>query len=378
MPWTEVTVESEKRRFIALALMPNSNMSKLCEQFNISRKSGYKILSRYKNEGWESLNENSRRPKNNPNAISKEVIDVILTLRKDNPDWGGKKIHHYLKRKGYNNMPSTKTIQRILKRHGCITPEESAKHKAFIRFEHKNPNDLWQMDFKGHFKTMASRCHPLTLLDDHSRFSLAIRSCANEQRETVKAELIRIFRAYGLPNRMTMDNGSPWGYMDDQRQTKLTIWLIRLGIKVSHSRPYHPQTQGKLERFHRTLKLELLSRYQFSDLENAQSGFDWWRDKYNHDRPHEAINFAVPVERYRRSEREYPEQLVPIEYSRAYEVRKVDCSGFLSYKGKSYRVGRALSGHPVGLKPNEEEDMMDLFFCGQHIMTFSLANHGIN
>src|SRR5262249_28011286 len=160
------------------------------------------------------------------------------------------------------------------------------RHRPYQRFEHDAPNCLWQMDFKGHFATQTARCHPLTVLDDHSRFAVGLQACPDQRTETVKDRLTHIFRRYGLPQRMTRDNGSPWGSDADHRFTPLTVWLMRLDIRVSHSRPYHPQTQGKDERFHKTLGLELLRDRFFRDLAQAQRCFDDWRYVYNLQRPH--------------------------------------------------------------------------------------------
>jgi transposase InsO family protein len=289
------------------------------------------------------------------------------------PTWGGEKLRKYLLSEGYKNLPkSEKTFDRILKRYGLITAEESEKHKAWKRFEHEHPNDLWQMDFKGYFKTLNGPCHPLTLLDDHSRYCLLIRSCGDERGETVKEALTQVFREYGLPRGMTMDNGSPWGYSGEQDHTYLTAWLIRLGIKVSHSRPNHPQTQGKLERFHRTLKEELISAYQFNDLRDAQEGFDWWRSLYNEKRPHGALSLEVPSSRYRPSERDYPLALPTIEYDEGFIIRKVQVDGTISFKGKEYRIGKAFSGQPVGLKKDEEESIYHVYFCHQKVVKIDL------
>jgi transposase InsO family protein len=372
MPWKEVTTMQEKERFLASIPQWKGSFRSLCREFGISPKTGYKRLNRYKQCGLESLKELSRKPKNSPNKTARDIEELIVKIRQLHPAWSGEKLRNYLYSKGYQQLPVEKTIDRILKRHGLITIEESEKHKPWKRFEHENPNDLWQMDFKGHFATGTGRCHPLTLLDDHSRYSLLIKACADEQAKTVKAALIEVFRQYGLPLGMTMDNGSPWGYSGAQLHTGLTAWLIHLGIYVGHSRPRHPQTQGKLERFHRTLKLELLSRYTFDDCNEAQKGFDWWQKIYNEERPHEAIGHAVPAKRYRESERLYPEKLPEIEYEGGMIVRKVQQSGFINYKGKEYRVGAAFYGHPVGLKEAEEDGLMDVFFCHQRVVKIDL------
>jgi len=307
-----------------------------------------------------------------PTKTPIKLEQLILKTRNKHPDWGGGKIRPYLLEKGYN-MPTEKTINRILKKHGRICIEESLKRKKYIRFEHEHPNDLWQMDFKGHFKLAdGTRCHPLTILDDHSRFSLVIKSCAYERFDVVKQALIGVFREYGLPLRMTMDNGAPWGCSGDQKHTKLTAWLIMNGITVSHSRPRHPQTQGKLERFHRTLKLELLSRYYFDNLQHAQKGFDWWREMYNMERPHAAIENKVPTKRYKLSSREYKEKIEPYTYDTKLEIRKVGCKGSISYNGKRYTVGEAFASHHVGLKPTEEDRMIDVYFYHQRVLKIDL------
>jgi len=173
------------------------------------------------------------------------------------PRLGGRKIRRRLQDLRHQAVPSASTITAILHRNGRIEGAASAGHKPFERFERVAPNELWQMDYKGHFATAAGRCHPLTVVDDHSRYAVGLRACSDERAGTVRAELTAIFRCYGLPERMLMDNGSPWGSSDgEHRHTGLSLWLLELGVAVSHGRPHHPQTQGKDERFHRTLMAE--------------------------------------------------------------------------------------------------------------------------
>jgi transposase InsO family protein len=266
-------------------------------------------------------------------------------------------------------VPAASTITEILRRAGEIDEEEGRKHQAYQRFEHAAPNELWQMDFKGHFGLRdGSRCHPLTVLDDHSRYALGLRACDNERRETVEEELRGIFRRYGMPRRMVMDNGSPWGSGDgENRYTGLVVWLMRLGVQVTHGRPYHPQTQGKDERFHRTLNEEVLSREELASQAAAQVRFDRFRQSYNHERPHEALGLEVPGKRYRSSERSYPEQLSAIEYATGMAVRKVDKEGWLSYQGREYRVNKAFYGYRIGLAPTEVDGVLDVYFSRQRV-----------
>lgn len=372
MPWKEVSAMQEKERFMIAYQSWEGSFTSLCQAFGISRKTGYKLLNSFNEYGAAGLQEKSRRPRNCLQKTNQLIEDLVIKTRQSHPAWGGEKIRYYLHSKGHDNLPNEKTIDRIIKRYGLITAEASEKHKAWIRFEHEKPNDLWQMDFKGHFKTQNGRCHPLTVLDDHSRFSLLIKACPDEKHETVKNALIEVFRTYGMPDRMTMDNGTPWGYSGSQLHTTFSAWLIRIGITVSHSRPRHPQTQGKLERFHRTLKLELLSSYSFDDLKEAQEGFDWWQKMYNEERPHEAIGHKVPLMRYKRSARCYPEVLPVIEYDSGLLTRKVQQGGKINFMGKEYRVGAAFLGNYIGLKESNEDGLFEIFFCHQRVVKIDL------
>ena len=294
---------------------------------------------------------------------------MVLKLRDADPTWGGRKLRRQLMEQGLEDLPSASTITEILRRHGRLDPTLAEKPAAFIRFEHPAPNMLWQMDFKGHFglfDVQGSRCHPLTLIDDHSRFVPCLRALPDERGEGVYAALEEVFLRYGMPNRITADNGGPWANtQSDIGISALEAKLIRLGIEISHSRPYHPQTQGKLERFHRTLKLELLDRMSFDSLAAAQAAFDKWREKYNLVRPHEACGDNTPGSRYRLSPRAFPETLPPIEYDHRDIVRKVDIAGQISFRGAAYRVGRGLAGYPVALRPSTEDAVLDVFFCHQ-------------
>lgn len=273
-------------------------------------------------------------------------------------------------------MPSSKTINSILKRYGRITESESEKHKPWIRFEHARPNDLWQIDFKGYFELNdKSRCYPLTLIDDHSRYCLMIKACTNQRMETVQSALIEVFKRHGLPKKMTMDNGTPWGYSGRQLHTQFCAWLMHLGIEVRHSRPNHPQTQGKLERFHRTFKEELLDYYTFDDLVLAQEGFNWWLDIYNNERPHAAINLETPSQRYQSSDTTYPDVLPNIEYPSHMSVYNVTQSGFISLRGKKYKVGEGFRGQPIGLV-SEDNNLASIYYCQQKVLTLDLNNYG--
>jgi transposase InsO family protein len=372
MPWKEVSTMSLREEFVLLADQEGANIRHLCRSFAISPKTAYKWLNRYNHQGTQGLADHSRRPASSPIKTDNQIEELVVQERQAHPAWGGRKLHHILcARYPHLHIPHPNTITDILRRHNCLqgplTPPHNS-HQQWHRFEHPTPNSLWQMDFKGHFcTTQGVRCHPLTLLDDHSRFSLAVKACANEQSETVQSHLTHIFRLYGLPARITMDNGSPWGDTLGSPYTPLTVWLLHLGVGISHSRPYHPQTQGKDERFHRTLKAEVLYKRVFNDLQECQRRFDEWRDEYNLHRPHEALGMQVPASRYRTSERTYPEELASIEYPAVgtqgvVAVRKVQDKGIVQYKGREWHVSKAFKGYAVMLKQTKTEGVLDIYF----------------
>src|SRR5579872_2869740 len=282
MPWKEVTKMKSKIEFIRFALEGSQPFSGLCNAFGISRKTGYKLMKRYKEHGMEGLEEKSRQPHTIPKKTDSIIGDKILAVRRRKPSWGGRKIRALLINQGEKNIPATSTITDILRRNGMIVYSPAERSKNLQRFEHEAPNDLWQADFKGHFAMHKGRCHPLTVLDDHSRFSIGLRACDNERGNTVKMHFIELFEEYGLPYRINFDNGSPWAspHIRHYRYTEFSTWLIRLGIRVSFSKIRHPQTNGKDERFHRTLKDELLRYHYFFDTHDAQKHFDPWRVEY--------------------------------------------------------------------------------------------------
>lgn len=376
MPWKDITVMSLRKEFVVMAGQEGANFSALCKRFGISCKTGYKWVERFAEEGGEGLADQSRRPLNSPMKTSEQMEMAVLDLRKIHSVWGGRKIKQRLKILGHEDVPAASTITEILRRHGQLNPQEAIKHTAFMRFERETPNDLWQMDFKGHVSCPEGRCHPLTVLDDCSRFSIVLRACDNEQWLTVQACLMDAFRQYGLPRQMLMDNGSPWGSDAEHIYTPLTVWLMRLSVLVSHCRAYHPQTQGKEERFHRTLKAELLGEYIPWKRSERQQRFDEWRLTYNCERPHEALDMEVPASRYQFSQRLFPERLPEIEYGPDDMVRKVQQGGHLFYQGIDYKVPKAFCGQKVALRPRAEEDgIMDVFFCQHKIASISLKNY---
>ncbi len=368
MPWREVSVIDQRVAFVGLAGSPGANKAELCRRFDVCRSNGYKWLGRHAEEGVKGLSSRSRRPKSSPYRTSMEVEAEILRVRDEsNGAWGGRKIAWTLKRDGKVKPPSPSTITEVLRRHGRLELRAGEHPGPWQRFERAHPNELWQMDFKGHIPLAQGRCHPLTVLDDHARYSLGLQACADEQDQTVRERLTEIFRRYGLPFSMLMDNGSPWGDAGGQSWTALTVWLMRLGVRVIHGKPYHPQTQGKDERFHRSLKAEVLAGRSFVNLTDCQLAFDTWRRRYNHERPHEALDMAVPAQRYRPSPRSFPVALPGIEYGPGDIVRKVDINGMIFFHNRRLRIGKPFRHLPVALRPTAQGDVFAVRFCAHAI-----------
>lgn len=322
MPWGAVSTMDLRLEFVRLALCDGSNLRQLCRRFGISAKTGYKWLARYAAEGVDGLVDRSRRPGASPLQVSGEIEAAVLALRAQHPAWGGRKLARVLERDGLE-APSPSTITAILRRNGVAIGSHGAPFLP-TRFEHARPNDLWQMDFKGHVgMANGERLNPLTILDDHSRYCIALRACANQKTQTVRAALVEAFRRHGLPGAILTDNGAPWGDGPGSPFTPLGVFLIDQGIRIAHSRPYHPQTMGKDERFHRTLKAEVLSHAPFADLAEAERRFGEWRIIYNMRRPHDVLGLNVPADRYEPSSRDYKETVRPFDYADHDHVRRV-------------------------------------------------------
>ncbi len=368
---------SEKREFVRLALEEGVSRRALFRRFGISPPTGYKLLRRYELEGDAGLAERSRRPHCSPARTGGEVESAVLAVRASHPCWGGRKIRARLLALGFPEPPAASTITEILRRHGQLGDGANEGQKAFQRFEHDAPNRLWQMDFKGHFATNEGRCHPLTILDDHSRFNLCLAACENERTATVKERLIVAFQRYGMPERMAMDNGSPWGNGTGSHYTPLTVWLLKQGVEISHSRPYHPQTLGKDERFHRTLKAEVLAGRAFRCLDHCQEAFDDWREIYNLDRPHEALGLEPPISRYHPSIRTFLPNPPEPEYGPGDHVRKVQEQGWIAFRGRDIRLPKAFKGERVALRPSAIDGVWDVCFGARLVAQVDLRDKAV-
>lgn len=360
MPWENRSVMKMREEFVKRVLAEEKSISALCREYGISRPTGYKWIERYR-EGQELI-DRSRRP-NAIRYIQAETEQMIVTYRQEHPAIGALKIRRILENKGYTELPCVKTINSILKRNGMISKEASQAAMPFKRFEKEYANELWQADFKGHFTmTNGERCHPLNILDDHSRFNLCCEPMQTESFKEIKPVLIRVFEAYGMPKMLLCDNGNPWGTSQSTGYTKFEVWMMELGILTIHGRPLHPQTQGKEERFNNSMKKELLNHTTITDQEDARMKFSAYRQFYNAERPHRALNMDTPAQHYQRSEREYTAQIPVWEYPEGCELRRIKGTGFLTWKGQGYFLSEALAGKEIALKKSQEQGCYKLLF----------------
>ena len=348
MPWESKTVEKLREEFV-LAAKSAHNFSSLCREFGITRKTGYKWVDRFKNQN--ELKDQSRKPNLIANKTPIEIEEVILALRNENPGWGAKTIKHVLENHGHENIPCVKTVNNILNRNGCILKEESEKRHKYIRFQRELCNEMWQTDFKGDFELKnGNRCYPLDIIDDHSRFLIKITPAPNTKNVVIPA-FESAFSEYGMPLSVLSDNGGQFAGFK-QGYTQFEKWLMCLDILPIHGRVRHPQTQGKIERFHRTLKDELLRYKTFEDIEHANIEIQAWRDKYNNIRPHEALNMLTPSEVYIKSNRQYTGLIKPYEYSGEYPILKVNCKGYIIFEYQRLYFSETFIGEYIEFRPN--------------------------
>lgn len=361
MPWPERCSLSSREEFIRRMLDPNrgETVQALCDEYGISRKTAYKWRDRYLRNGLAGLQDQSRRPKQPAVETSPEMVIEIVRLRRENPRFGPKKLRALLLREFLTSeVPSVKTIDRVLRRCGEPRRKRRVRHSPLQRrpptVEVKGCNDLWTIDFKGWWKTEdGSRAHPLTVRDAHSRFVLAVEILESQRMEEVRDVLLRLFRRYGVPRAMQSDNGSPFGNTRARGGlTRLSAWLVSLGIRVVFSRPGHPQDNGGHERMHLDLRYDVED--DASDtLQAEQDAATRWLHRFNHHRPHEALEQQTPAEVYRPSVRRLlGARRLPV-YPASWVTRTVGNPGRISLDGSLYHVGAGLTGHVVGLEPVE-------------------------
>ena len=350
MPWECRTVEKQRKEF-AEAAAAGGNFSALCRAYGITRRTGYKWLKRYADD--QPMSDRSRRPHTSPGRTPPEVEDRILAVRADNPGWGARTIHAVLERQECPDLPCVRTVNNILDRNGCISPEESQKRKAYQRFQKDHCNEMWQTDFKGEFRTADGRyCYPLTILDDCSRFSIAIEPRLSTENVVIPA-FLAAFREFGLPDSVLSDNGAQFAGFR-RGFTQFEKMLMDYDVLPVHGRIKHPQTQGKIERFHRSMKEELLKHRQFADIEDACGQIAAWRERYNHQRPHEALGMRCPGEVYEPSLRRLPEKIRAYEYGGGYHVIKVNSWGYVRFANCQVYLSETMIGEYIEFRPSED------------------------
>jgi transposase InsO family protein len=346
MPWLETNVRDQRIRFVIAASHSEATMTGTCRAFGISRKTGYKWLARHADAGSVvALADRSRRPHRSPERTSARVTARIVALR-ELYGWAGEKLVPLLAAEGVT--VAARTVDRIIAREG-LTRSDVAPAPAPRRFAYAAPNELWQMDAKGHYPIRPGRrCHPLSILDDHSRYAVGLYALATLDTTGVRAALIDCFERYGVPAAMLMDHGSPWWAPSNAAGlSTLSVFLLKQGIRLHHSRVRHPQTQGKVERFHRTLGERLRWWGVPADLRSFAEAFAEFRVEYNEVRPHEALGQQPPVLHFRRSGRAYVAAPRPWEYPPGSDVHRVDDNAMISYHGHRFFIGEALIGDQV-------------------------------
>ena len=361
MAWKTMEVREQRVRFVVAALRREQSLSSLCREFDISRPTGRLWLERYRAGGVVAIAELSRRPQHSPQKTAPELEQRVVQLRLRYPDWGARKLQVLLEQAGLR-LPAS-TIHRILLRHHLVQDQD--RHApATQRFERATPNELWQMDFKGP-KNWHQPFGPLSVLDDHSRYLIALEALGSTRAAGVRERLERAFVECGLPHAMLMDHGVPWwSWAGPQAATTgLALWLMKQGIRLHWSGIRHPQTQGKVERFHGSLQRALDKRGMGE--ESPQLWLDSYRWEHNHLRPHEALGMKTPASRWQPSLRRYDANPPRWLYPEGSWVLKVDCQGKLDIRDTRWRVGRALAGEWVQIVEVEAgiSSRLQVYYC---------------
>lgn len=379
MPFHEDSKMQQRKRMVHRVLHEQCSVSRAAREAGVSRVTAYAWLDRARRDGLEQLAEESRRPLRSPAAVDESIVLAVLECKRQFPDFGAKKIHHRLWTSHGPAPVALRTVDRILDRNGQTRPRTPKQSAAVLRFERATCNELWQTDFKGMGKPR--HCYaPLTVIDDHSRYCLSFEPLARQTQEQVWEVLWKLFGEVGMPDVLLSDNGScftgTWG--DGPSQLECKLWL--LGIRTAHGRPYHPQTQGKVERFHRTIAEALLARgvpLRQPDIASAKNAYAPALHSYNWERPHEALDMSVPGAIYVPSTRQRPESLPPHELPEGAVKRKVCSEGKISYRSHEARVGKGLCGQTVEVREveSDEKTNAEIFFTGVKVANFPLTQN---
>jgi putative transposase len=354
MPWSQTSPMDQKTQFIAAYLRDRLSVTELCELYGISRKTGYKWIDRYLIHGPQGLEERSRRPSTSPRHTPDHVVAAIVEARRRHPSWGAKKLLSILcKRHARWPWPARSTVCDILSRNGLVPKKRKRRvigHPGKPTSHIDAPNDVWSADFKGHFKTGDGRyCYPLTITDGYSRFLLSCQALSSTSVAEAKPVFTRVFKEFGLPRRIRTDNGVPFATNTLARLSQLSAWWVRLGILPEFIEPGKPAQNGRHERMHRTLKAET-TRPPGANLRAQQQKFNHFREEFNHERPHEALDMRTPAACYEPSPRQMPNKLPPHEYPDRFEVRYVSANGGIRWNSQWVNVSITCAGDYVGLE----------------------------
>lgn len=354
MPWSQTSPMDQRTQFIAAYLRDHLSVTELCELYGVSRKTGYKWIDRYLMHGPQGLEERSRRPSTSPRQTPDHVVAAILEARRRHPSWGAKKLLSILcKRHPRWPWPARSTVCDILSRHGLVPKKRKRRvigHPGKPTSSIDAPNDVWSADFKGHFKTGDGHyCYPLTITDGYSRFLLSCQALSSTSVAEAKPVFMRVFNEFGLPRRIRTDNGVPFATNTLARLSQLSAWWVRLGILPEFIEPGKPQQNGRHERMHRTLKAET-TRPPGANLRAQQQKFNHFRDEFNHERPHEALDMRTPAACYEPSPRAMPHKPPPFEYPDRFEVRYVSANGGIRWNRQWVNVSTTCAGEYVGLE----------------------------
>jgi putative transposase len=364
MPWLETCVVEQRREFIR-AWLRERDVSGLSVRFGISRKTGHKLINRFKQHGMSGLEDLSRRPLSSPHATCAESVDAVLGLRRLHPSWGPKKLVAKLEAdRPELELPAVSTAGEILKRAGLVEPRRCRRRRPRVDQpwpRSDEPNGIWAVDFKGEFLMGDGQyCYPLTISDEYSRYLLACEGFPRIAGSDVQHCFVSRFRRHGLPLAIRSDNGSPFASTGLCRLSRLSVWWVRLGIALNRNVPGHPEHNGRHERIHRDLKAET-TRPPERNLSRQQRRFDAFLAEHNHERPHEALGQQTPARHYRPSPRAYPERLPDIEYPSHYEVRRVAANGCIKLWNTDIFLSQALLGQDIGLI-EEDDDRWATYF----------------
>ena len=367
-----------RKEFVLAASAPGANVAELCREAGISRNNGYKWIRRFKAEGATGLQDRSRRPRKTTETSGETVLRLI-ELRRQHPKWGAKKLQVLLARSGYTEArPSVKTIERILDRAGEPRIRKRRHRLRVVLREHQqleveHPNDAWTVDFKGWWRTMdGKRFEPLTVRDAFSRYVLCLEMLPSLAATTVKPVFERLFQAHGLPKVIRVDNGAPFACTSAPAGlSRLSAWWTSIGVRVSFSRPAHPQDNGSHERMHADMASEMEAD-PAKTLKAQQRIANEWRAEFNQVRPHEALGMKTPAELYRRSPRRYRGVRLPV-YAPNESIRPISVHGALSFEGKIVFISESIGGFEVGVRKLRRGGRIAVRFYDLDLGTFDLA-----